>query len=88
MIETWRWYGPQDDPITLAEIRETGAAGIVTSLYHIHPDVAWDVNEVRHLKSRIETAGLKWDVVESIPVPNSVKLGNADRHKGIETFIT
>ena len=87
MRETWRWYGPED-PITLEAICETDAIGVVTSLYHIHPDVAWDICEVRAVKAEIEAAGLAWDVVESIPVPNSVKLRNADWQQGIETFRT
>lgn len=85
MRETWRWYGP-GDPVTLPAIRETGARGIVTSLYHVHPDEAWDPAEVGGLKSVIEAEGLSWDVVESIPVPNAVKLGNADFQKGVDTF--
>ncbi|MEP3278079.1 MAG: mannonate dehydratase [Stappiaceae bacterium] len=85
MKETWRWYGPKD-PITLDAICETGAQGIVTSLYHVHPDTAWDEKEVQQLKSDIVDAGLSWDVVESIPVPNSVKLGNVDWQTGVDTF--
>lgn len=85
MRETWRWYAARD-PISLEAIRETGAQGIVTSLYHVPPDDAWEPEEVGALKSQIEAAGLTWDVVESIPVPNVVKLGNADRDVGVETF--
>ena len=85
MKETWRWYGPVD-PITLDEISETGATGIVTSLCHVHPDTSWQEDEVRKLKARIEAAGLSWDVVESIPVPNSVKLGNTNWQAGVDTF--
>jgi mannonate dehydratase len=85
MRETWRWYGP-DDPVTLPAIAETGAAGVVTALYHVHPDTAWEVEDVRALKARIEAAGLTWDVVESIPVPNAVKTGGAGWEAGIDTF--
>ncbi|MEM1361637.1 MAG: mannonate dehydratase [Pseudomonadota bacterium] len=86
MRETWRWYGATDDPIKLDEIRETGVQGVVTSLYHVDPDTAWNVKDVQSLKAKIEAADLTWDVVESIPVPNSVKLGNSARDAGIETF--
>ena len=87
MKEIWRPYGPED-PITLDATREAGAVGVVTSLCHIHPDVGWDVGEVQVLKTIIEAAGLTWDVVESIRVPNSVELGNADWQARLETFRT
>ncbi|MEM8728743.1 MAG: mannonate dehydratase [Pseudomonadota bacterium] len=86
MRETWRWYGPSD-PISLQAIRETVARGVVTALYHVAPDRAWKYKEIMALKGQIEAAGLTWDVVESIPVPNSVKLGNAQRGGGIETCL-
>ncbi len=76
MRETWRWFGP-DDPVTLEAIGEAGASGVVTALYHVHPDTAWELDELLALKARIEAAGLTWDVVESIPVPTAVKLGTA-----------
>jgi len=86
MRETWRWYG-EDDPVTLESIREAGAVGIVTALYHVDPDISWDVAEVNQVTARIADAGLSWDVVESIPIPNSVKLGNDNRQQGIDTFV-
>jgi mannonate dehydratase len=85
MRETWRWYGP-DDPVTLEAIAETGASGAVTALYHVHPDTPWELDSILSLKARIEAAGLTWDVVESIPVPNAVKTGGAGRAAGIDTF--
>ena len=86
MKETWRWYG-HNDPISLNAIREAGATGIVTSLYHIEPDQVWNAQEVKAIKAEIERAGLTWEVVESIPVPNSVKLNNDDWRSGLDTFI-
>src|SRR6202789_691383 len=73
MKETWRWFGPQD-PISLAQVRQTGATGIVTALHEIYRGEAWPLGEVLQRKAEIEAAGLVWSVGESIPVHNSIKL--------------
>lgn len=72
MEKTWRWFGPKD-PIPLAHVREAGATGIVTALHQIPGGTAWDDAAIAERKGLIEAAGLRWSVVESIPVTNAIK---------------
>ncbi|HEY6763390.1 MAG TPA: mannonate dehydratase [Candidatus Sulfotelmatobacter sp.] len=73
MKETWRWFGPAD-PIPLAHVKQAGATGIVTALHHLYPGEAWSLDEVFKRKDELLAAGFEWSVVESIPVPNEIKL--------------
>lgn len=73
MRETWRWFGPED-PIPLEHVRQAGATGIVTALHHLYRGEAWPFSEVLKRKAEVESAGLSWSVVESIPVHNSIRM--------------
>lgn len=85
MEKTWRWFGPADK-ITLDMLRQIGVEGIVTSLHHIPNGEVWTDEEVARMKSYIENHGLRWSVVESLPVSESIKYGGPDRDLLIENY--
>lgn len=85
MEKTWRWFG-KNDKITLPMLRQIGVEGIVTALHDIKNGEIWTVEAIMDLKNYIENHGLRWSVVESLPVCEAIKYGGADRDRLIENY--
>ncbi len=85
MEKTWRWFGLKDR-ITLDMLRQIGVEGIVTALYDVPNGEVWPIERISVLKETIESNGLKWSVVESLPVSEAIKYGGSDRDRLIENY--
>lgn len=85
MENTWRWFG-KNDVITLAMLRQIGVEGIVTALHDVPNGEIWTYEAIMDMKKYIESYGLRWSVVESLPVCESIKYAGSDRDELIEKY--
>lgn len=86
MLQTWRWFGPRD-PISLSKIRQAGAEGIVTALHEVPTGEVWTGTAIAERQRLIETAGLSWAVVESLPVHAAIRLREPGFERYVENYV-
>lgn len=86
MEKTWRWFG-KNDKIKLDMLRQIGVEGIVSALHNITNGEIWPLEAIKEYKNYIESYGLRWSVVESLPVSESIKYGGSDRDELISNYI-
>lgn len=83
--KTWRWFG-SGDAVTLAELRQMGVEGVVTSLHHIAAGEVWETADILAVKHEIERYGMRWSVVESLPVAEGIKICSPDRDRLVDNY--
>lgn len=83
--KTWRWFG-ENDPITLNQLKQMGVEGVVTALHHVPNGEIWTKEEILKVRDSIEKEGMRWSVVESLPVSEGIKTGSDDRPRLIANY--
>ena len=86
MEKTWRWFGPKDK-ITLQMLRQIGVEGIVTALHDVPNGELWKKEDIAHIRDMVAEHGMRWSVVESLPVCEAIKYAGPERDALIETYI-